>query len=90
MKVEKQGDSEGHCIWKQNLNLVEDVKDKTDLQSERQQAFTEGRMDSYTGVITSGESPNNVLIKAMSIYEKGKGNNYINRRKAFLMAHITC
>lgn len=42
------------------------------------------KSNSYSGRIDLGRSPNTVLIRRQRqvvIYEKGKDNNYINRKK---------
>lgn len=46
--------------------------------------------NSYSESIDSGTSPNKVWLDTMvkGIYERGKGKNFIRRRKAFLLVQI--
>lgn len=49
------------------------------------------RIGSYLDIIHSGRSPNSVPIRkqAKGIFEKGKENSYIHRRKVFLLVQVT-
>ena len=73
--------------WNDIIEDILGVNLKIKGQHERHQVF-EIQKNSSSGISDSSRNPNTVRsnyeVKARGIYDKGKGNNYMSRRKDFL------